>query len=111
MARHDFLRGTMQVAGACVVAKAFPRLGDATRMGARDIGKGGELTEEFTVLGDHSRDLRLLEHQLRHEDAIRIARFSPGQVTSVLPIPCAQPASEGSVSRGLLFATPARGAL
>jgi hypothetical protein len=44
------------------------------------------------ILGNHPVDLRLLEHDLGNQDAIRVACLSPGEVTAMPPIPVQQPA-------------------
>ena len=90
----DLDREAMEVARASVVAKTFPRLRDATGLGARDIGKGRELIEKLAVLRDDARDLRLLKHQLRHEHLVRAARPAPRQVARVSAIPGTKPATE-----------------
>src|SRR5262249_27418502 len=50
--------------------------------------------EELAVLGQHAVHLRLLQHDLGHEDAVRLARAPPGEVAAVSRVPGEQPALE-----------------
>jgi hypothetical protein len=84
----------MQIARARIVAKSFPRLAHTCRRRSRNGSQRGERAQELCVLRDDARDLGLLEHQLRHEDPIRIAGASPGQVAGAALVPGAQPATE-----------------
>ena len=58
------------------------------------MGECGELAEKLTVFRYDSRDLRLLEHQLRHEYLVRAAGPAPGQVARVSAVPATKPATE-----------------
>ena len=46
------------------------------------------------ILRQHAIDLRLLQHDLRHEDVVRIVGVAPRQVAAVLAIPGEQVAAE-----------------
>ena len=46
----------------------------------RKRGDIGEPGEEFFVIGDHGRHLRLLQHDLRKPYPVRIASLLPGQL-------------------------------
>ena len=49
------------------------------RAGGRERAHVGEARDEALVVGQHGRDLRLLQHDLREPDAVRVARVLPGQ--------------------------------
>ncbi len=90
----DLDRKTMEVARSRIVAETFPRLGDASGWRARHVAEGRELAEKLAVFRDDSRDLRLLEHQLRHEHLVRAASPAPRQVARVSAVPGTKPATE-----------------
>src|SRR6185437_430918 len=58
-----------------------------------------EAFQEFAVLEQHARDLRLLEHQLRHQDPIWIARPPPWKIAMVRAIPRPQQTPEPQSDR------------
>ena len=73
----------MEVPRAGVVAEAIPRLRHARGRARATSRERGKALEELAVLVDDARDLRLLEHQLRDENAIRIARPPPWKIARV----------------------------
>ena len=91
---RDVTGEAVEVAGARVVAEALPCFADLTRPRAREVGEGREALEEAIVVAEDARDLRLLEHQLRDEDAIRVARLTPGQIAAMRSVPGPQPTAE-----------------
>src|SRR5687767_8732285 len=84
----------MEVSRSRVVAEAGPCLHHARWSRPRDAVEGRKLPEKTVVPLEHARDLSLLEHQLRYENAIRIARVPPGKVAAVGAKPAAKPPSE-----------------
>src|SRR5688500_20016329 len=65
------------------------------------------------IVADHPRDLRLLEHDFRDEDPVRIPGTAPGQIAPMLPEPEQQQPPEGvrvyrNVSTGLTGHGPSR---
>ena len=76
-------RQCVQVARAGIVAESGPRFRDAAWPCTREVVQRWKGLEECRLLRHHARDLRLLEHQFRHEDAIGIARPAPRQVASM----------------------------
>src|SRR5437867_3018935 len=85
----------MQVASARVIAEAIPRLHD--RFGAR-ARKPFECREPFQKPRIELRDsahLRLLQHELGDDDAVRIAGAAPRKVARMLSIPPKQLAHKG----------------
>ena len=71
---HDHLRGAVQVARAAVVAEALPQLEHIVQRRGGQRLHGGEAHQETLVVGDHGRDLRLLQHDFRQPDGVRVAR-------------------------------------
>src|SRR5262249_54006120 len=96
---HGFARDGVKASRADVVAKRVPRFDDVRfgRLGERMEGRIAD--EPFFVLWQHAIDLRLLEHHLRDEDAIRVAGFAPGQVASVLAVPTEEAAAKPLAKR------------
>ena len=70
--------------------------------GCRHVGFGGGgqhferriFFQPLGVLRQHALDLRLLQHDLGHEDVVGIRSLSPRKVASVASIPCQQSSSE-----------------
>jgi hypothetical protein len=57
--------------------------------------------EKSMIVGLHSRDLGLLQHELRHDDTIRVSGPPPGQVAAVAAKPPEQVAAKlGTVGKG-----------
>lgn len=90
----------MEVTRARIVSEALPRFTYLVRPRLRELREVGKSIQKAIVIVEHPRDLRLLEHQLRNENAVRIARFPPGQIATVLAIPGAQSSAERSIVRG-----------
>jgi hypothetical protein len=61
-----------------------------------DARERGEFVQEVIVPLEHASDLRLLEHQFRNEDAIRVSRAPPRKVASIGAEPPAQLAAEAA---------------
>src|SRR5262249_11592821 len=107
-----FSRDPVEVHRADVVAKRIP--------GALDVGdvRGGQRLQgrvaaaELVVIRDDPVHVGLLEHDLRDEQAIRVARLPPGEISLMAPVPAEEalpkspscsrvwdPASRASTSR------------
>src|SRR5205814_3945342 len=56
----------------------------------------GEAPHPLAVIGDHSRDLGLLEHELRNQNCVRIARPAPRQFAAVAHKPAEKFSSKKS---------------
>jgi hypothetical protein len=52
------------------------------------------VTQELVVFRNDTVDLRLLQHDLRHQHAIRLPGAAPGQVAAVLGVPREQASLE-----------------
>ena len=98
-ARGDLAGEPVEVARAGVIPESLPRLAHPRRRRVGHCPQRRECSQELRVFRHDARDLRLLEHQLRDENAIRIARSSPRQVTRAPPIPRAKPAAEDEAER------------
>src|SRR5580704_4227864 len=66
---------------AAVVAETAPELENALDRRHREAGHVGKGGQKALVVRNDRRDLRLLQHDLREPDPIRVARVLPGQVT------------------------------
>src|SRR5262249_17361618 len=65
---------------------AFRRRGQ--RMNVR------ESLEEKPVVFEHGRDSRLLQHDFRNPDAVRVARFAPREIAAILVVPAQERAAK-----------------
>ena len=86
----DLLRSLLQVPGAGVVAEAFPKLVDLFRTRFCHRLDGWQFTHPAVPVRNHGFDLRLLEHDFRDPDGIRIAGAPPRQVAGILREPAEQ---------------------
>ena len=84
--RHGFCR-LLQVPGPAVIAQALPQLHQPVLRGVCQSLHRGEGCEKPGIIAQHRRHTGLLEHDLRHPDAVRVLRFPPGQVPGVSPKP------------------------
>ena len=80
-------RDTMQVPRAAVVAKARPLAENLAEWSAGERSQRREPPEKPPVRGQNAGDLRLLQHHLADENAVRIARAAPGKVAAGPPVP------------------------
>src|SRR5206468_12186737 len=91
VALYDDARRLVQVDRPAVVTEAGP---EANYLCS---GRGGERLEcressdEPLVVGDHTVDLGLLEHQLGDQDGVRSRVGSPGQTAAVAVVPVEEP--------------------
>ena len=69
--------GTVQVAGAAVVAKPLPEEQHILLGSRGQVRHAGKRAHETLEVGDYGRDLRLLQHDLADPDAIRVAVAAP----------------------------------
>src|SRR5439155_15402505 len=87
--------GAVEITRAPVVAEAGPLAEHVAERRAAERAKGGEPAQESGVRPKHADDLGLLEHDLGHEDRVRIAGAAPRQVAGRAAVPRQQPASKG----------------
>lgn len=83
----NLLRGFLQVADAGVVAEAFPKFVDLVGARVGEAFDGGQLAHPAFPIWYDGFDLRLLEHDFRHINTVRVVTVgfpSPRQVTGIL---------------------------
>ena len=80
---HGLSRNRLQAFRPDVVSERPPCLRHVALGRIRERFERGILLEPFAVLRQHAIDLRLLEHDFRHEDVVRIGGVAPWQVASV----------------------------
>ena len=91
---HDGLCGRAEIASSRVIAKALPGVQNLV---LRSGGQGREIGEPLhppTVVRDDRSDLRLLEHELGHQDGVRIFGATPGEIAPLFSIPDKEQATE-----------------
>ena len=89
-------RDRLQAVRPDVVAERPPGLRDVTLRGRRERVERRVLLEPRVILRQHAIDLRLLQHDFRHEDVVRVVRPAPRQVAPVPPVPGQQPIAEAA---------------
>ena len=92
----DLLGRLLQVARPRVVAEAFPKFDHRVVVGSGERFDVRELLHPPLPIRDHRLDLRLLQHDLRHPDCVRIARPPPRQIAGVPGEPLEQRRSDGA---------------
>ena len=93
---HHRSRESVEVARAGVVAESLPGGDDVGLACVGQHFERGKSLQETRVELHHTRDLSLLEHQLRDEDVIRVPRVAPRQVARVALVPGAEASAEGA---------------
>jgi hypothetical protein len=94
--RRHLLCGAVKVEAAPVVAQSLPGTNDVRhRRRGEGFGRRPAL-QPLEVPREDPLDLRLLQHDLRDENRVRISRPSPGQVAAVLCEPGEQGGLHGS---------------
>jgi hypothetical protein len=93
---QDVARRPVEVARPRVVAQTRPGRQDRLLPGAGESGEVGKTGQEGIVAAADGSHRRLLEHDLRDPDAVRVARASPGKRT-LLP---AKPGEEDPADAG-----------
>ena len=91
MLRHNDAGGLLQIAHAGIIAKALPQLCQAIFLAGRKRGDIGQLRQKAHVIPLHGLHARLLKHDLRQPDVIRLAILPPRQRTVPRRIPAEQP--------------------
>ena len=92
---HNF-RGGVQMSSACIIAESLPGVQDVIFRGSGQGAEIGEPTEPVIIIWDHGSDLCLLEHELGHEDAVRIAGVAPGKIAAMATMPAKKRLAEGA---------------
>jgi len=101
MILHDGARQTVQVGGAPVIAKTLPCLAYLRRARQRQRLQCGKATKEPWIVGLDAADLRLLQHELGHDDVVWVASATPRKLAALFTEPLQQAALEWqSILRG-----------
>jgi len=74
--------GAVQIARAGVVAQPAPHGEYVILGGGGEAGKVGKALEEALVIRHDCGDLRLLQHDFRQPDPVRVARALPGKIVT-----------------------------
>ena len=98
--RDRFARDRLQAPGADVVAERIPRRRHFVFRRVREHFHRRILVEPFGVLRQDAIDLRLLQHDFRDEDVIRVGGLAPRQIAAVAAIPRQQPLTEAAAIGG-----------
>ena len=86
----DHLRGLLQVAGAAVIAEAFPKFQELILGGGGKVENGGKGFKEAGVVGLDGFHAGLLEHDFGDPNAVGVAGMPPRQIAGVRRIPAKQ---------------------
>ena len=78
---HDFLCCALQISSAAVIAEPGPQSQHFRFGRCGERANRREVFEKSLVKGNHRGDARLLQHNFRKPDAIRIFIAPPGQIT------------------------------
>ena len=84
------LCGFLQVANASIISEALPELMNLLRVGVGQCFDVRQFPHPALPVRQDGFDLRLLEHDFRDPDGIRVARTTPGKVARVFGEPFEQ---------------------
>src|SRR6266487_2528188 len=91
----DHARKRVEIRSPGIVSQSIPSLSHRLRARARESFYRREPLQESRIELRDSTHLCLLQHELRHDDAVRIAGAAPGEVARMLSIPPKQLARKG----------------
>lgn len=95
MIPDDDARQPVQVLGPPIIAEPVPRFPHATRARTGERVDRGVQIEKTGPEHGHTRNLRLLQHELGDQDVVRITGGAPGEVPPLGAEPGEEPACEG----------------
>jgi ribonuclease HIII len=81
--RHDDLRTPVKISGSMVIPKPLPGEKNFGFAGVRQVANRWESLKPAPVVGQDGCHLRLLEHEFRDKDCIRIRSFAPRQLATL----------------------------
>ena len=81
---HDRPGRGVQMVRAAVIAEPAPESQHVVERCRGQSGDIGKTVEETPVVRQRRRDLRLLQHDLRQPDPVRVARVLPGEVPAAV---------------------------
>src|SRR6202030_1251217 len=90
------LCGAMKMACARGIPEPLPQLQHTVTLRSRQCADGWEGPQPARVVGQHSIDPGLLQHDLTYPDAVRVARGPPRELAVMATIPAQQIAMERS---------------
>jgi len=91
---HHSLCCGVEISCAHVIAEALPDPQNVIFGSAGECSEIRKSAEPFVVIGNDGGDLSLLEHELRDEDGVWVARSAPGEVAAMAAIPAEKRAAE-----------------
>ena len=97
---HDDPRESVQILGSAVVAQTVPGLANLAGRRTRERLDRRIPSQKPRIVVLNPRDLRLLQHELGHEDLVRVAGAAPRKIASHFPVPLQQSALEGEGTSG-----------
>ena len=83
---HHLSRREVEIARAAVIAEPAPQREHVVDTGMGERAHIGKARDEALVIRNDDRDLRLLQHDLREPDAIRVARRLPWKVAAAVAL-------------------------
>jgi hypothetical protein len=90
MSIHNRFCGGVEISRASVIAEALPHSKNFVFGSACNGGEIGKPAEPLVIIRDDCGDLRLLEHELGHENCVRISGPAPRKIAPVPKIPTQQ---------------------
>ena len=87
---HNDYCYAVEISRTGVIPETLPGAKDFVFGSARQSGEIGKSQEPLVIVGDHRRDLGLLEHEFGHKDSVRITGPAPREITAMATIPTQQ---------------------
>ena len=95
MVLHDASCGHPEITSSRVIAEALPGVQDVVFRSAGQGGKIGEKAQPLMIVRDDRSHLCLLEHELGHQDSVRVFRAPPGKlIAAPFSVPGKETAAE-----------------
>jgi hypothetical protein len=91
---HDHFCCRVEISRASIIAEALPRPKDFVFRSFCERGDIRKSAQPFMIVRNDGGDLRLLEHDFRDEDCVRIAGLAPGEIAAITAMPIDQSAPE-----------------
>jgi hypothetical protein len=101
---HDGLCGRAEITSSRVIAETLPAVQNFVLRSGGKSGEIGEAPHPLIIVWDDRGDLRLLEHELGHQDRVGISGTTPGEIAALFPIPGEEGVAERSGVRGRVHA-------
>jgi len=98
----------MHEQGAMVVAQVLPGLDNFVGLSDCKGRYGGKFLEKAMVIGDYGSYLRLLKHDLRDPDGVRVTGPAPGKLPAMTTIPAEDSPDKNRFLEGEFFGVGVR---